>query len=58
MEYHELPWVEAQVQLVARLKATALAARGLNRGEKGIQAGTRGQDGTTIFEVLDAAMRG
>ena len=57
MEYAELPWVEAQVQLVACLKQTAMAARSVNNGEA-VKAGTRGKDGTTIFEVLDAAMRG
>jgi len=57
VEYAELPWIEAQVQLVACLKETALAARGLNNGQA-VKAGTRGKDGTTIFEVLDAAMRG
>jgi hypothetical protein len=57
VEYAELPWVEAQVQLVACLKQTAMAARSVNNGEA-VKAGTRGKDGTTIFEVLDAAMRG
>ena len=57
VEYAELPWIEAQVQLVACLKETALAAQCLNNGQS-VKAGTRGKDGTTIFEVLDAAMRG
>jgi len=74
VEYRNLPWIEAQVQLIKKLKDTAMAARKFNEQPAASTAspaadaaskqttapGTRGVEGggTTIFDCLDAATNG
>lgn len=55
--YHNLPWIEAQVQLIGCLRDTARAAAAHSSDAKPGTRGTKG-GGTTIFECIDAAMNG
>jgi delta8-fatty-acid desaturase len=67
--YHNLPWIEAQRQLITCLRETAArldsgapgaGQAGEHTGKPSSKPGTRGVKGggTTIFEVMDAATNG
>lgn len=63
VEHHHLPWIEAQVQLIASMKATAMKARlSLDKedtsSESSSLAARKDVAGNTIFDALDASMRG
>jgi hypothetical protein len=59
VEYHNLPWIEAQRQLIASMKATAMKARMSFRNNSPESLAMRKDiKGNTIFDALDASMRG
>jgi delta8-fatty-acid desaturase len=61
VEYHNLPWVEAQRQLIASMRETAKKASILygDNSPEGIERRKKFEaSGPTIFEALDASMRG
>lgn len=57
--YNELPWIEAQVQLIASMKETAMKARRCYMDDSPESMELRkGVEGNTIFDALDASIRG